>query len=83
MTEGSGTSYGELPADVTMSYKPIAPAPTGSNHTPPGSNMTLLHCRGVKPLGSCEGRGLSALLCHVTQRPPAWMRMNASQLCMS
>lgn len=36
VTEGSGTSYGELPADIAMSYKPIAPAPTGSNHTPPG-----------------------------------------------
>lgn len=39
VTEGSGTSYGELPADVAMSYKPIAPAPTGSNHTPPGSSV--------------------------------------------
>lgn len=36
VTKGSGTSYGELSADITMSYKPIAPAPTGSNHTPPG-----------------------------------------------
>lgn len=36
VTKGSGTSYGELSADFTMSYKPIAPAPTGSNHTPPG-----------------------------------------------
>lgn len=83
VTEGSGTSYGELPADVAMSYKPIAPAPTGSNHTPPGSNITSLHRRGVKSLGSCEGRGLGALLCHVTQRLPAGMRMNASQLCVS
>lgn len=50
VTEGSGTSYGELPADIAMSYKPIAPAPTGSNHTPPGFNTTLmLH---VKSLGS-------------------------------
>lgn len=36
VTKGSGTSYGELSANITMSYKPIAPAPTGSNHTPPG-----------------------------------------------
>lgn len=36
-TEGSGASYGELPADIAMSYKPIAPAPSGSNHTPPGT----------------------------------------------
>lgn len=41
-TEGSGASYGELPADIAMSYKPIAPAPSGSNHTPPGSNITQL-----------------------------------------
>lgn len=40
VTEGSGTSYGEFPADIAMSYKPIAPAPTGSNHTPPGFNTT-------------------------------------------
>lgn len=42
VTEGSGSSYGELPADIAMSYKPIAPAPTGSNHTPPGFNTTQL-----------------------------------------
>lgn len=42
VTEGSGTSYGEFPADIAMSYKPIAPAPTGSNHTPPGFNSTFL-----------------------------------------
>lgn len=35
-TEGSGASYRELTADIAMSYKPIAPAPSGSNHTPPG-----------------------------------------------
>ncbi|XP_032388353.1 cyclin-dependent kinase 2-associated protein 2 [Etheostoma spectabile] len=38
-TEGSGASYGELPAEIAMSYKPIAPAPSGSNHTPPGSSV--------------------------------------------
>ncbi|KAJ0033771.1 hypothetical protein NQD34_000878, partial [Periophthalmus magnuspinnatus] len=38
-TEGSGVSYGELPAEIVMSYKPIAPAPSGSNHTPPGSSV--------------------------------------------
>lgn len=32
-----GVLYGELPAEIAMSYKPIAPAPSGSNHTPPGS----------------------------------------------
>lgn len=42
VTEGSGSSYGELSADIAMSYKPIAPAPTGSNHTPPGFNATQL-----------------------------------------
>lgn len=36
-TEGSGASYRELSADIVMSYKPIAPAPSGSNHTPPGT----------------------------------------------
>lgn len=41
VTKGSGTSYGELSSDITMSYKPIAPAPTGSNHTPPGSDPLL------------------------------------------
>lgn len=41
VTKGSGTSYGELSANITMSYKPIAPAPTGSNHTPPGSYLLL------------------------------------------
>lgn len=36
-TDGSGApSYGEVRSDITMSYKPIAPAPSGSNHTPPG-----------------------------------------------
>lgn len=57
VTEGSGTSYGELPADIAMSYKPIAPAPTGSNHTPPGLNVISLHCRlrGAGTMGSCEG----------------------------
>lgn len=39
VTKGSGTSYGELSPDITMSYKPIAPAPTGSNHTPPGQRI--------------------------------------------
>nr|XP_029529389.1 uncharacterized protein LOC115137291 isoform X3 [Oncorhynchus nerka] len=35
-TDGSGaSSYGEVRSDITMSYKPIAPAPSGSNHTPP------------------------------------------------
>ncbi|XP_077461614.1 cyclin-dependent kinase 2-associated protein 2 [Stigmatopora argus] len=37
--EGSGATYGELPVDIVMSYKPIAPAPSGSNHTPPGSSV--------------------------------------------
>ncbi|XP_017293366.2 cyclin-dependent kinase 2-associated protein 2 isoform X2 [Kryptolebias marmoratus] len=38
-TEGSSASYVELPAEIAMSYKPIAPAPSGSNHTPPGSSV--------------------------------------------
>ncbi|XP_035645055.1 cyclin-dependent kinase 2-associated protein 2-like isoform X1 [Oncorhynchus keta] len=39
-TDGSGaSSYGEVRSDITMSYKPIAPAPSGSNHTPPGSSV--------------------------------------------
>lgn len=41
-TEGSGASYGELPPEITMSYKPIAPAPAGSNHTPPGCSAIQL-----------------------------------------
>lgn len=47
-TEGSGTSYGELPAEIAMSYKPIAPAPSGSNHTPPGTlGPALMLCSAV------------------------------------
>lgn len=47
-TEGSGTSYGELPAEIAMSYKPIAPAPSGSNHTPPGTlEPALMLCSAV------------------------------------
>uniref|UniRef100_A0AAZ3QPL8 Cyclin-dependent kinase 2-associated protein n=1 Tax=Oncorhynchus tshawytscha TaxID=74940 RepID=A0AAZ3QPL8_ONCTS len=39
-TDGSGApSYGEVRSDSAMSYKPIAPAPSGSNHTPPGSSV--------------------------------------------
>lgn len=38
-TDGSGASYGDLRSDIAMSYKPIAPAPSGSNHTPPGSSV--------------------------------------------
>lgn len=57
-TEGSGASYGELPAEIAMSYKPIAPAPSGSNHTPPGTlgpalmlcNISMLSVLFVKDM---------------------------------
>lgn len=54
--DGSGASYGELPADIAMSYKPIAPAPSGSNHTPPG-NSTLPEC-------SCNSRPVASPVCY-------------------
>lgn len=67
VTEGSGTSYGELPADIAMSYKPIAPAPTGSNHTPPGLKVISLRCQGVKTRGQLW-KDSSAATNHMTRR---------------
>lgn len=40
--EESSALYVELPVEIAMSYKPIAPAPSGSNHTPPGNLVSRL-----------------------------------------